>query len=340
MTDLASLLTPLEGHPAGPDMSYDDGRVAIEGAFASSAEGERAADVNWPQLIAQILAQAATTRDLWLAIYLARAGANSGRLDVIADGTAMLAGLLEEMWADVHPQLDEVGFLGRKSACDNLAHNAEFVQPLKRVVLISHPRLGNYSAADLERFDQQGEAAEGYGMFRAAIEQVEGEQIDATIDQLDQIRDALRRVDTVLMAEAGSETGTDFTPTYQALAQIRAGLARYSQTASEAGTDETTGDGDTRDGGMAAGGADAHAGGAFTAGRIESRDDVIRALDAVADYYRRREPGSAVPVALRRARDWVPMTFMQVLEDIAPASIDDARRVLMSQAMIEESGRG
>ena len=338
MTDLASLFTPLEGNPAGPDLSYDDVRIAIESAFASSAEGDRATDVNWPQVIALISAQATTTRDLWLAIYLARAGANSGKIDVVADGTALLAGLLEELWADVHPQLDEVGYLGRKSACDNLAHNSEFVQPLKRVVLISHPRLGNYTAADLERFDQQGEAAEGYGMFRAALEQVNAEEIDATIDLIDQIREALRRSDAVLMAEAGNETGTDFTPTYQALAQIRSGLARYSPTAMAAVTDQVGGE-DTNVADGATGSAAENGGRGFSTGLIESRDEVIRALDAVADYYRRREPGSAVPVALRRARDWVPMTFMQVLEDIAPASIDDARRVLMSQAMIDEAGR-
>ena len=336
MTDLAGLVTPLEGNPAGPDLAYDDGRVAIEEAFATSAEGQRADDVNWPQTIERIRAQAVVTRDLWLAIYLARAGANSGKLDVVVDGTTLLAVLVEELWDTVHPQLDEVGFLGRKSACDNLAHNAEFVQPLKRVVLIAHSRLGSYSAADLERFEQQGDAAEGYGMFRAAIEQIEAEEIDATIVRLDRIRDALRRTDAVLMAHAGSDTGTDFTLTYQALANIRTSLARYSQTASAEKADAGE---DAAERGTLAETADQGGASGFKGGRIETRDDVVRAIDAVADYYRRREPGSAVPVALRRARDWVPMTFMQVLEDIAPASLDDARRVLMSQAMIEEAGR-
>jgi predicted component of type VI protein secretion system len=51
-------------------------------------------------------------------------------------------------------------------------------------------------------------------------------------------------------------------------------------------------------------------------------------IDAIAEYYARCEPGSPVPFALRRARDWVSLDFLSVLEDIAPNSIDEARRVL------------
>ena len=336
MVDWAGLVEPLDGDPVGPDLSYDAERVAIEDVFATSASGERAEDVNWRDVIARVQAQATRTRDLWLGIYWARAGAMAGALDSVVDGVQLLAALIETHWDMVHPQLDEVGFLGRKSACDGLARHAEFIQPLRRVALIAHPRLGSYSAADLERFEQEGDAAEGYGMFRAALEQLDAEAIDAAIDTLDTIRDAIRRVDRVLTDNAGEDTGTDFAPTYQVLAQMRAGLARHSRTATASETDA----------GAAAEGAAAQAdtargdsaAGCFVAGRIETRDDVLRALDAVADYYRRREPGSAVPLALRRAREWVPKTFIEVLADIAPASMEDARRVLMSQSMMAEAG--
>ena len=56
--------------------------------------------------------------------------------------------------------------------------------------------------------------------------------------------------------------------------------------------------------------------------RLDSREDVLRALDLVIDYYRRREPGSAVPLLIERARRMVPMTFMEAIGDLAP----DARQ--------------
>ena len=129
MVDWAGLVEPLDGNPVGPDLSYDAERVAIEDVVATWASGERAEDVNWRDVIARVQAQAARTRDLWLGIYWARAGAMAGALDAVADGVQLLAALIETHWDMVHPQLDEMGFLGRKSVCDGLARHAEFIQP-------------------------------------------------------------------------------------------------------------------------------------------------------------------------------------------------------------------
>lgn len=331
--EMELLLAPLGEDGVGPDLSYEDERIAIEEAFSSSASGERAGDVAWGEVIRRIRAQAEHTRDLWLAVYLARAGARAGDLESVAEGAELLAGLLDRHWARVHPQLDEVGFQGRKSACDSLARHAEFIAPLKRVPLIQHPRLGSYSATDLERFEAGGDAEDGYGMFRAALEATDDAAIDAAVATLDRIQGALRCVDTVLVEHAGDETGTDFQPTYQVLRQMGERLRRHSGTASaSAGLVEVM----LAPGTAPATPVTATATPGEPLGGINSREDVIRALDLVADYYRRREPASPVPVALARARAWVTMGFMEVLADIAPDSMDDARRVLMSRKMITD----
>jgi len=59
---------------------------------------------------------------------------------------------------------------------------------------------------------------------------------------------------------------------------------------------------------------------------------VVRALDAIADYYRRKEPSSPVPVVLKRAREWVSLDFLTILQDIVPNGMDDARRILVFQS--------
>ena len=82
---------------------------------------------------------------------------------------------------------------------------------------------------------------------------------------------------------------------------------------------------------MAAGPDAGSGGGPRIAGRVESREDVVKALDAIADYYRRREPTSPVPAALQRVREWVNLDFLALLEDIAPNSLDEAKRVLVTQ---------
>lgn len=59
-----------------------------------------------------------------------------------------------------------------------------------------------------------------------------------------------------------------------------------------------------------------------------TRDDVMTALDAIASYYSQWEPTSPVPLMLKRVRAWVRMDFMELIEEIAPGSVDDAKRLL------------
>jgi type VI secretion system protein ImpA len=61
---------------------------------------------------------------------------------------------------------------------------------------------------------------------------------------------------------------------------------------------------------------------------VRNRDDVARVLDLVLDYYRLHEPSSPVPMLVERARGWIGLDFMAVLEDIAPNAIGDAQAIL------------
>jgi type VI secretion system protein ImpA len=65
---------------------------------------------------------------------------------------------------------------------------------------------------------------------------------------------------------------------------------------------------------------------------IESRADVIRAIEAIVDYYSRHEPGSPIPLVLDRAKAWVNMDFLSILNDINPSGAEDAKRVLTRTA--------
>ena len=325
MASIEQLLQPLDGEsPTGPDLSYDDKRLEIEAAFeaAGAIQAGESDPTDWPKVVDLILAQAEQTRDAWLAVYLARAGARGRRLDTVELGVEYLAGLFENFWDTAHPRLEQYEFQGRKAPCESLVRISEFIGPLRRMPFVAHPRLGTFSGEDVERFAREGEAAENYGPFRAALDDLPQEEIQETLTRLERIRNALSRVDEALSAHADSDTGTNFTPTYAAIDAIRSGLANFGMIEIEAPPEQAGGD------------AEAAPAAAGEVGRlrssIESRDDVIKALDAIVDYYRRREPSSPVPVAIARARNWVNMDFLAVLADIAPDSIGEARRALTS----------
>lgn len=316
------LLAPVsEESPAGEDLSYDSERQVIEQAFEVPADDPDQPD--WRETVRLVRDQLGRSKDAWLGVYLARAGARQGQLETVDQGLSVLAGLFEQYWDSVHPTLDELGFQGRKAPCESLTRIPEFIGPLRRTALVSHPRLGVYTGEDLERFAAEGENAENYGMFRAAVADMDVEDIRKSIDHLDSIRDAVRRVDAVLVANAGDETGTNFATTYETIEGIRRSLAPY------AGVESEEGDASAPAESAGNGGGDA---GPRLSGAVRSRDDVIRAIDAIADYYRQAEPTSPVPSLLQRARAWVHMDFMQVIDDLLPDSTPEAKRVLWTRA--------
>jgi len=62
-------------------------------------------------------------------------------------------------------------------------------------------------------------------------------------------------------------------------------------------------------------------------GDLRSRDDVVRLLDRVCDYYRRQEPSSPVPLLLERAKRLVPMDFLQIVRDLTPSGASEAELI-------------
>jgi type VI secretion system protein ImpA len=54
-------------------------------------------------------------------------------------------------------------------------------------------------------------------------------------------------------------------------------------------------------------------------GTIQSRQDVIRLLDQICEYYARTEPSSPLPLLLRRARRLAEMDFLQIVDELTPA---------------------
>jgi type VI secretion system protein ImpA len=67
------------------------------------------------------------------------------------------------------------------------------------------------------------------------------------------------------------------------------------------------------------------AGAPYAGGAIRSRQDAVRALEAIAEYFRATEPSSPIPLVVDRARRLVSKNFLEVLADIAPEALASAR---------------
>lgn len=336
--DIEALSAPVsDDQPAGPDLSYESERQQIEQVFERSVSDDSGGgeEPDWRSTINLIVGEAEKTRDLWLPAYLMRAAALSGNFELLSEGAELLARLLEDHWAQVHPQLDEYGFIGRKTPCESLTRIAEFLGPLSRLPLIEHQRLGRYTGADFERFRDQGSAAANYGMFRALLEATEPDKLQCVVDRLDNIGLSIRRADAVLTVNAEGDTATNFQPTYDALDKFRRAVASFLPAGAEPEFSEDDVSGSF---GASASKPQQTTNGQAYNGSITSRDDVVRALDAISAYYARFEPASPVPLALSRAKEWISLDFLAVLEDIAPGGLAEASRILKSTRSGSVSG--
>jgi len=60
-------------------------------------------------------------------------------------------------------------------------------------------------------------------------------------------------------------------------------------------------------------------------GSIRSRDDVVRAIDRICDYYAQVEPSSPVPFLLKRAQKLAKMNFVEAVQELSLATVDSLR---------------
>jgi type VI secretion system ImpA family protein len=327
-----ALLEPVSADdPYGPDLSEDTSRYVLTDLFAGSSgidpvTGAPLEDqTDWRDVANQVRAAFKQSKDVWLAVYLARAGARAGNLETVVDATEALARLFEDHWDGVHPRIEELGLLGRKSPCDELCGLGTFLGPLAAAPLMKHQRFGTFSGADLARFVRDGANAENYGMFRALLSEAGDAPLTEAREQLGRIVDALRRAETAFDSHASGGPSPRMSPAIDAVNRMIEDAGSFLSTPAET---ESAAEPDA----SPVAGAVPAARAAQGVGDISSRSDVTKALDLIMTYYRRAEPSSPVLLLIQRAREWVDLDFLALVKDMAPKAVDDVMQILMSDA--------
>ena len=69
---------------------------------------------------------------------------------------------------------------------------------------------------------------------------------------------------------------------------------------------------------------------------ISSRQDVVRLIDRICEYYNRCEPSSPVPFLLQRARSMVNMNYMEIVKCMTPDALSQAELITGQFSASEE----
>jgi type VI secretion system protein ImpA len=250
---------------------------------------------------------------------LAHLGAALLRTDGVPAFTATLivgSQWLDTHWSQVYPLVDEDAIL-RRNALNCFADPMAIVDRLRRIPLVSSRQHGTFSLRDIDIATRQLPAGEGdtpadENQINAAFTAMPLEQLTLLHDSVATAIGSVRKIDSTMRDAAGSEATPSFDPLTAQLAKMNQTLRTRlaSRTAEEGGGDAADASG---------------VAGAPLSGVVKSRQDAIRALDAIAAFYRQAEPSSPIPLLLDRAKRLVSKDFLEVLAEIAPDALATAR---------------
>jgi type VI secretion system protein ImpA len=345
--DLEALLAPIPGDaPQGTDIREDFSATApynrLRDARSEARDAERGQDAGdqdardpaplWRtvrELAIKTLSE--TTKDLEVAAWLTEALLRGYGLSGLAAGATLMAGLAEQYWDGLFPLPDDYGMETRVAPVTGLNGrdgNGSLIQPLYKLTLFNqmdgtpvayyqYQQSEQLSTLDAERRQQRLDAgAVAFDTIEREARAAGGRVFGTLLAEARAARDAWQAMAAAMDERAGAD-GPSTSTVKDLLSGIAEVAARYAP-ADAVGADGA-------DAGEVVTTTGAPGGGAFTGvavspGQVASREDALRALGAIAEFFRRTEPHSPLSYtldeAVRRGRMSWPELLAEVVGDM------------------------
>jgi type VI secretion system protein ImpA len=321
-TLITELAEPLSAqHPCGVGLDETQTLGAIEAFRVFGRLTPAASEPDWRGLRELCLATLEESKDLRVVAHFMAAAI---RLDSLADVLRiypLIDTWLSRYWDTVYPLIDDDAIM-RRNALTLFADRVGIVDALRRMPLVSDQRFGSFCVRDLDIASgvlvqkEPGATQVSTDLIHAALTAADPRALRDLSSCVTAAATALQSVETTMLTRAG---GSDMVPEFDAVAQtlrrMQEMLAPHVIAAPESGPVE-------------AGSVDAPVSSGAAVGTVSSRQDVLRALDAVMTYYVRSEPSSVVPIVVERAKRLVSMSFLDALADVAPDVVDPVKQAL------------
>ena len=320
LPEFAQLVAPIsEAQPSGENLedspllaSFDAFRV-----FGHSVPPDPPPD--WRTIRTEAAAALAKSKDVRLLAHLGAAALRTDGLAAFLETLTVAATWLEQSWATTFPLVEEDAIL-RRNALNCFSDQVAVIDGVRRAPLVATREHGRIGLRDVEMATGlvavgEGDTPPDTGRVAAAFASLSVDDLRGLMQSVEAAGAAVKAIDAKMRAEAGIEAAPTFDPLAAQFTKITKTLRGYLAERGEAveGLDQEEG------GGASAGGV---------LGAVRSRQDAVRALDAVADFFRKTEPSSPVPFFLDRAKRLVAKDFIAVLEDVAPGSLSQAREAV------------
>ncbi len=313
--------------PCGDDLEYDEEFVAMERASLGKEKQQvgdsivAAEPADWRLVKRKSLDLFKRTKDLRVAIYLTRALVPVDGLVGLHDGLKLVLGLIEHHWEEFHPKLDPDDNndpMIRVNTLLNLCGNETMLRPIREIELASARGLGRITYRDVLIADGKLPAPESADTPALGTADVEAIFMSADLENLQEKAEAVLQsmglvesIESALMNRVGANQAVGFSAIVDLLKQLSdvlsAQLARRGFDAPQVAEGERPVQ--------------------TVTGEINSREDVMRALEKSCEFFSRNEPSSPVPILLKRAQKLISMDFLDIVRDLAPGGVQEVEKI-------------
>jgi type VI secretion system protein ImpA len=327
MVDTAVLLRPAsDASPSGEALDYDIDFLELEIAARGRSEQQMGDAVSageepdWSAVETMALALCERSKDLRVAILLARSRLHNAGFAGFEEGLRLLAGYVERYWDSVHPAPDpDEDDTIRINALAALSDPADLLGDVRRAPLTRSP-FGAASLRDVQIARRR--LTPGTDTPQVSLVDIDAVFLATSPDELARTAaalagcvDSLDVIAKVLREQGRGDYGSPLDPLAETLREAHAEFD--SRVVAPAAANEASDD------------AAAPAPGSVPAvtGEIRGRGDIVMLLDRICHWYATNEPASPVPALLERARRLVSQNFLALLLELAPAGAEQFRNL-------------
>jgi type VI secretion system protein ImpA len=330
--------------PAGPDVEYDPEYFELEKLAQGTPESQMgeekiaAEEPKWSEVKEAALKLGERTRDMRVALIMTLGLLKEDGIPGFRDGMAVIRGLVDRMWEHFYPKLDpddnndptiRINLIHNLNGDGSSADMYKFKQRLREATLTNSPqRIGKFSLRDIQIASGEIPAppqVDGAAppptteLVNAAFEDTATEHLQEYQTLLQETLDDLAAMEAALSEKIGDATGPDLAGLKEVLESLK-GVMDTQLDKRGIGSPEAATEGEA-----GVEGEDGESGAGMRrgiSGEITSREDVIRMLDKINNYYEKYEPGSPVPIFMARAKRLVTMNFVDLIKDLAPDAME------------------
>jgi type VI secretion system protein ImpA len=284
----------------------------------------------WGDMLEKSIAALETSKDLRVLAYFGAAHLWTDGIVPFCETLLVAAGWLETWFDAVYPRADEDIYF-RTNALNNFNDRLAIVDALRRAPLVSTRPTGPISLRTIELatgiipVTKEDGIPPKEGAINAAFGAAPLADLRTLLAAAKGALDSLAKIDGKMAAAGGIDAtpGFDGRGDKERLVSLRHQLKRIHEVVRVQLAARP-------DAAAAAAGAEGEAGADGAAapgavGAIRTRQDAIRALDAVTTFFENTEPSSPVPMFVERAKRLIAKNFLDVLQDIVPDALNAAK---------------